>query len=170
MTYPSPYLGSHTHQLPFWRCIRLRCATDGQGRARRGLGFDNCPVSACAQDLRAGRLCTSSSLPALPPCSCPLQVSHPGKVPVLEVVLSTSPVFDRNLWSPFTRRTGHSLRCATGPGGAWPSTPVLVAQHSLSARLQESSQGRTVCTQRSSRGESIAFPQPLVSVRTCPLP
>ena len=50
-------------------------------------------VSPCTQDLQAARLYPSSSLPALTPCYCPLQVSHPGRVPVLEVSLSTSPVF-----------------------------------------------------------------------------
>ena len=53
----------------------------------------HCSVSPCTQDLQAARLSPSSSLPALTPCSCPLQVSHPGKVPVLAVSLSTSPVF-----------------------------------------------------------------------------
>src|SRR5262249_47443262 len=87
------------------RCLRLRCAPKGRMRATLGLGFDTCLVSPCAQDLRAPRLYPSSSLPALTPCSCPLQVSRPGRVPVLEISLSPSPVFDRNLWSPFTRRT-----------------------------------------------------------------
>jgi hypothetical protein len=56
----------------------------------------HCSVSPCTQDLQAARLYPSSSLPALTPCSCPLQVSHPGRVPVLEVSLSTSPAFGRN--------------------------------------------------------------------------
>jgi len=71
----------------------------------------HCSVSPGTQDLQAARLYPSSSLPALTPCYCPLQVSHPGKVPVLEVSLSTSPVFLTGIQGRCLRGAQTRLSC-----------------------------------------------------------
>jgi len=81
--------------MVFWRRHHKEGMTDVVPITQK-LGFDNCPVSPCTENLRNANVPPFDLLPLYRQAVVPLWVSPPGKPLFWRLLLSASPVSDRN--------------------------------------------------------------------------